>query len=555
MIGFFVNTLPLPVDLTADPAVGTLLGQVRETTLGAFAYQDIPFEKLVQELAPQRSLAYSPLFQVMLALQNTPLPAFALPGLTAEPVGQDGRTEKFDLTLSLSARGEELAGALSYSADLFEPATAERLLGWFSALLLGLVREPGWRVSELPLLGDEERQQLLAWSEGPPLPPLPGTAVCLHELVAAQAARTPGAVALIAGTERLTYGELWERVTELAVGLCGLGVGPEARVGVYLPRGPALVVALLAVLEAGGAYVPLDPTYPAERLALMLGDSGARVLLTQAELLGSLPATAGRTVLLDSAGRAAGRAAAPLPMRTAGPAPGPDNLAYLIYTSGSTGRPKGVALAHSSAVALVRWAREVWSDAELSGVLFATSASFDLSVFELFVPLASGGRVILAENALALPGLPAAGEVTLVNTVPSAMAELVRQGQVPASVRTVNLAGEALQRPLVDALYGLGTVARVWNLYGPSEDTTYSTFALQTPGRSPGIGRPIAGTRAHVLDRWLRPSPLGVAGELYLGGAGLGRGYFGRPELTAERFVPDPGSGPAGERLYRTGDL
>ncbi len=238
----------------------------------------------------------------------------------------------------------------------------------------------------------------------------------------------------------------------------------------------------------------------------------------------------------------------------------PENLAYLIYTSGSTGRPKAVALTQRSAVALVRWARRTWSAEELSGVLFATSVGFDLSVFELFVPLAWGGRVILAENALALPSLPAAGEVTLVNTVPSAMAELVRQGALPAGVRTVNLAGEALPRPLVEALYGLTQIEKVWNLYGPSEDTTYSTAALLArSGRgAPEIGRPLAGTRAYVLGRDGQPAPWGVPGELCLGGAGLARGYFGRPDLTAERFVPDSGmggKGEAGARLYRTGDL
>jgi amino acid adenylation domain-containing protein len=553
LIGFFVNTLVLPVDLAGDPPFCTLLDQVRETALGAYAYQDVPFERLVEALAPERSLAWSPLFQVLFILQNAPLPRIALPGLVAEPEGLPSGTEKFDLTLTLLETAEGgLRGALSYSTDLFERSTAERLLAWFERLLAGAMAAmaaPERRASELPLLAAAERRQLLAWGEAPSLPSV--AASCLHELVAAQAAETPAAEALVAGSERLTYGELRARAALLAAGLSGLGVGPEARVGVCLERGAALVVALLAVLEAGGAYVPLDPTYPAERLALMLGDSGARVLLTQAALGGRFPVAAEvRIVLLDPAGRSA----EPLPTALSLP-PGPDNLAYLIYTSGSTGRPKGVALTHRSAVALVRWAREVWSAAELSGVLFATSISFDLSVFELFVPLAAGGRVILADNALALPALPAAGLVTLVNTVPSAMAELVRQGGVPASVRTINLAGEALPQPLVDALYALGTVRRVWNLYGPSEDTTYSTFALQEPGKPPGIGRPVAGTRADVLDRSSRLSPPGVPGELHLGGAGLARCYFGRPELTAERFVPDSRSGLPGERLYRTGDL
>jgi amino acid adenylation domain-containing protein len=549
LIGFFVNTLVLPANLAADPTFASLLGQLRETTLGAYAHQDLPFEKLVEALAPERSLAYSPLFQVMLTFQNAPLPTLSLPGLTAEPAALGGKTEKFDLSLTLMTQGENtLVGSLSYSVDLFERTTAERLVGWFSVLLAGALGEPERRVSELPLLAAAEREQLQAWSAGADLLP---EISCLHELVAAQAARTPAAEALVAGDERLTYAELAARAGRLAAVLRGLGVGPEERVGVCLERGPALVVALLAVLEAGGAYVPLDPTYPEERLGLMLGDSGARVLLTQENLIDRLPAPAARVVLLDAAGGTLNR----WETRPAGPAPETDNLAYLIYTSGSTGIPKGVALTHRSAVAMVRWAQATWSREELAGVLFATSVCFDLSVFELFVPLASGGRVIVAANALALPTLPAAGEVTLVNTVPSAMAELVRQSAVPASVRTVNLAGEALQRPLVAVLYGLPQIERVWNLYGPSEDTTYSTFALQSRSaeRSPGIGHPIAGTRAHVFDRGQRPSPLGVPGELFLGGAGLARGYFGRPELTAERFVPDPQGD--GERLYRTGDL
>ncbi len=549
LIGFFVNTLVLPANLAADPTFGALLGQLRETTLGAYAHQDLPFEKLVEALAPERSLAYSPLFQVMLTLQNAPLPTLSLPGLTALPVALGGKTEKFDLSLTLMTQGEDaLLGSLSYSVDLFERTTAERLVGWFSVLLAGALGEPERRVSELPLLAEAEREQLRAWGAGADLLSEPS---CLHELVAAQAARTPAAEALVVGDERFTYADLLARSGRLAAVLRELGVGPEARVGVCLERGAALVVALLAVLAAGGAYVPLDPTYPEERLGLMLRDSGARVLLTQENLIDRLPAPGARVVLLD----AAGCALEPGKTKPAGPTPDADNLAYLIYTSGSTGVPKGVALTHRSAVAMVRWAQATWSREELSGVLFATSVCFDLSVFELFVPLASGGRVIVAENALALPKLPAAGEVTLVNTVPSAMAELVRQSAVPASVRTVNLAGEALQRPLVAALYGLPPIERVWNLYGPSEDTTYSTFALQARSaeRSPTIGRPIAGTRAHVFDRGQRPSPLGVPGELYLGGAGLARGYFGRPELTAERFVPAPEG--HGERLYRTGDL
>jgi amino acid adenylation domain-containing protein len=384
--------------------------------------------------------------------------------------------------------------------------------------------------------------------------------VGLHELFAARAAADPGATALVAGEERLSYAGLDARVRRLARHLRALGVGPEVRAAVCCERTADLIVALLAVLEAGGAYVPIDPAYPPERQAFMIADSQAPVLITQERLLPGLPrleGTEARIVCLD-------RDRAEIERRSAERLPrlaGADNLAYLIYTSGSTGRPKGVAIEHRSAVALVRWAEERFSREELAGTLAATSICFDLSVYEIFLPLAVGTTVILAENALALPLLPAAGEVTLINTVPSAMAELVRGGGVPRSVRTVNLAGEPLRAALVEKLYRLDHVEKVYNLYGPSEDTTYSTWALMRRGdpEPPSIGRPLAGTRACLLDREMRQVPDGEAGELYLGGAGLARGYLGRPELTAERFVPDPfaalACGRPGERLYATGDL
>jgi amino acid adenylation domain-containing protein len=382
------------------------------------------------------------------------------------------------------------------------------------------------------------------------------SSLCLHERVAAQASRNPEATALVAGDERLTYGELWGRTRALARQLRRMGVGPEVRVSVCTGRSADLVVGLLGVLEAGGAYVPIDPAYPEERQRLLMEDSGAAVLVTQERLLERLPKPAGRTtrvICLDKVppvddGEEGDRSDLPLPAA--------DNLAYLIYTSGSTGRPKGVAIQHRSAVALVDWAAETFGAERLSRVLAATSVCFDLSVFEIFVPLALGGTVYLAENALALPSLPAAGEVTLVNTVPSALAHLLRSGGLPESVRTVNLAGEALSGALVRQIYERTAVDQVWNLYGPSEDTTYSTFALIPRGATapPPIGRPVDGTQAYVLDASGEPVPAGAEGELFLAGAGVARGYLDRPDLTAERFVPNPW-GPAGDRLYRTGDL
>jgi pristinamycin I synthase-3/4 len=554
LIGFFVNTLALRGDLSAAPPFRALVGRVREATLNAYAHQDLPFERLVEELAPERSLDHTPLFQVLFVLQNAPVGKLALPGLTLAPIELEARGAKFDLTLSLAEEGSELAGSLEFDRDLFDPVTAARLLERFSVLARAAAAEPDRPVADLSLLSPAERQQTtIEWNH---TGDLAISGVDLYELVAAQARRTPEAEALVWQRERLSYGELTGRARRLAGTLRRLGVAAEDRVGICLRRSTDLVVSLLAVLAAGGAYVPLDPAYPTERLGFMVDDARMVVVITSEDLRERLPdlAAAGvRVLTLDGEGAAAGpETGDALPsVALAG------NLAYLIYTSGSTGRPKGVAIEHQSAVALARWAGSVFSREEMAGVLAATSMSFDLSVFELFAPLSCGGKVVLAENALELPLLPAAAEVTLINTVPSVMSELVRMGGVPAGVRIVCLAGEPLPGALVERIYEAGTVNRVYNLYGPSEDTTYSTFAHVLAGerRPPLIGRPVDGTRAYVTDRGFQPVPAGVAGELWLGGQGLARGYLGRPELTAERFAPDPWSPLPGGRLYRTGDL
>ncbi len=381
-----------------------------------------------------------------------------------------------------------------------------------------------------------------------PVPPF-----LLQEAFEEQAARSPQALAVVAGDERLTYGELDSRADQLARHLRRLGVGPEVRVGLCVERRAGMVAALLGILKAGGAYVPLDPAYPRQRLAYMLEDSGAEVLVAERRTLEAVPAGDRRVVLLDSP-LDSNTTAGPLEVQT-----DPENLAYLVYTSGSTGRPKGVAVTHRSAVALLRWARATFTPEEMAGVLASTSLCFDLSVFEIFAPLSVGGTVIVAADALALPSLPSDPPVTLLNTVPSAGAELVRAGGIPSSVRVATFCGEALPAAVPEGLYRTTAVRRVFNLYGPSEDTVYSTAACVEPGSSiPPIGRPIPGTRAFVMGpdgELVTATAEEEEGELLLGGLGLARGYLGRPDLTAERFVPDPWSGEPGARLYRTGDL
>ncbi|AEI67145.1 non-ribosomal peptide synthetase [Corallococcus macrosporus] len=549
LIGFFVNTLVLRTLLDGQPSFRELLARVRDVTLGAYTHQDVPFEKLVEALRPERSLSHAPLFQVMLTLDSTPdAEGPAQAGMALTPVSVAHRVSRFDLTLGFVEGKDGFSGGLEYSTALFDAGTAERLLGHLHTLLEAAVAAPDRAVFALPVLSPAETHRMLvAWNDtGAEVTP----DVCIHTLVERQAAATPEAVAVMAGEVTLTYRELEQRADRLARTLRQLGVGPEVRVGLCAERDADLLVAVLGILKSGGAYVPLDPAYPRQRLAFMLEDARPKVLVGQRALLDGLPPSGAVRLALDEAQADVADSRAPL-------VSAPDHLAYVLFTSGSTGRPKGVALAHRGAVALLRWTTRAFAADELAGVLASTSLNFDLSVFELFAPLIRGGAVVLARNALELPTLPAAQRVTLVNTVPSAMAELVRARALPDSVRTVNLAGEPLSQSLVEAIHQSAPgVRRVLNLYGPTEDTTYSTYAVAAPGaaREPTVGRPVEGTRAYVLDALGQPVPQGVAGELHLGGAGLARGYADRPELTAERFVPDAFSQRPGARLYRTGD-
>ena len=550
LIGFFVNTLVMRGRMIGDPRFSELVAATREVCLGAYAHQDVPFEKLVEEIDPERDLGYAPLFQVMLILQNASQGGLELPGLRLSHVGREDKTAKFDLNLAMSDNGTALFGILEYSTSLFDLATIRRMAQHFENLLNSIVRDPNLRLSELDLLGDEERHRLLVqWNDTHVQYP---AGQCIHQLFEAQVAQNPEAIALVSEDQRLTYRELNRRANQLAHHLIALGVGPEILVGVLAERSVEMIVGLLATLKAGGAYVPLDPQYPVERLSFTLADADVAVLLTQQSLLGLLPPSKAQVVCLDQKSEFA-QLPSQNPVSTSIPA----NLAYTIYTSGSTGRPKGVAITHHSAAILLHWASETFGADTLTNVLASTSICFDLSVFEIFVPLSYGTTVVLAENALALPTLAVANDVTMINTVPSAMRELVRMEAIGPSVRVVNLGGEALSRNLVEDVYRCSAVKEVWNGYGPSEDTTFTTACLvpQGPDQKVTIGGPLPNTEIYIVDQRLQPVPVGVAGELCISGEGLARGYLNRPSLTAERFVPNPFGARTGARLYKTGDL
>ena len=536
MRGLFLNALPLRLRIAA--------GSWSELARRAFAaerdmlpFRRYPGAQLERDLGER-------IFEVVFNYVHFHAVEEVLAGGELQVLGM---TKAEGTNQTLAAHFDHRSLQLEYDPSQLSAGQVAALASRYAAALAAIAADPEAPHDRVDLLSAAERAQLAGWSRhGAP----PEDLEPIHRLFLRQVRKNPGATALVAGHERISYGELEAAAAAISRRLLAAGVEPDDRVGVCAERTPALVAALLGVLASGGAYVPLDPKYPGERLRTMIEDSGAAVLLAGDGLSLELPAD--REILVLPLG----------PIEPSGHEVSPerpvllDQLAYVIYTSGSTGRPKGVAITHRSASARLAWARQEFSAEELSGVLAATSVCFDLSVFELFAPLASGGTVILADDALALPGLAAASEVRLVNSVPSAVGELERGAGIPAGVVSVNLAGEPLPRQLVERLYAQSGVRRVRNLYGPSEDTTYSTGATVSRGEenAPPIGRPLPGTRAFVLDSFFHPSPPGVPGALYLGGSGLARGYLGRPDLTAERFLPDPAAVVGGERLYATGD-
>jgi amino acid adenylation domain-containing protein len=566
LIGFFVNTLALRADLSGDPTFRGLLARVREATLGAYAHQDVPFERLVDELQPERSLSHNPIFQAFFAFANTPDEALAFPGIEVSPIPVLTATAKFDLALGLGERDGALDGFLEYAVDLFDAATVRRLGEHLGVLLEAVAADPDRRISALPILSAAERLQVVeAWN---PDAGLPAPDVCLHELFELQATLAPGRVALVHADERTTYGELNGRANRLARHLRGRGVDAGSRVGICLERGTEMLVAVLGVLKAGAAYVPFDPAYPAERLAYMAEDSGVSVLLTQRVLLDRLPAAGVPLVCLDAGPEEeiARESGENLQLRAS-----PDSLAYVIYTSGSTGRPKGAMLTHAAVVRLFS-ATDTWFcfGADDVWTLFHSFA-FDFSVWEIWGALLHGGRLVVvpflvSRSAEQLRHLLRDEGVTVLNQTPTAFQQLVQADALEAepleALRLVVFAGEALQleglRPWLDR-YGPER-PRLVNMYGITETCVHSTYHqvsgadLQQAGVGTPIGVAIPDLRLHVLDPAAEPVPVGVPGELYVGGPALARGYLGRPGLTAARFVPDPFARVPGERLYRSGD-
>ncbi len=560
LIGFFVNTLVLRTDLAGGPSFRETLRRVRAATLGAYEHQEVPFERLVEELQPRRSLSHAPLFQVMFVLEGAGPVGGGLPGVEAREVGTESGTSRFDLTLGMAAHPGGLGAGLEYDTELFDRGTVRRMLEHLERVLEQVAADPDAPLAALELLGEAERRRVVEeWNRTEAEYP---AGLCIHQLFEAQAERTPDAVAVVFEDASLTYRQLNERANRLAHHLRRRGVGPEARVGLCLERGLEMMVALLGVLKAGGAYVPLDPGHPAERLALVLADSGVAVLLAQDALRGALPARAGVEVVSVDAGWAEiARESAGNPRGGAAPA----NLAYVIYTSGSTGTPKGVMNAHGGVVNRLWWMQAAFGLGADDVVLQKTPFSFDVSVWELFWPLQQGARLVMARpeghrDPAYLQEVIERRGITTLHFVPSMLQPFLEAADPERcrSLRRVVCSGEALPPALVERFHERFPAAvELHNLYGPTEaavDVSWWPCGGRGPVEVVPIGRPIHNTRLYVLDAALRPAPVGVPGELFIGGVQVARGYLDRPELTAERFVPDPFAPASGARLFRTGD-
>jgi amino acid adenylation domain-containing protein len=561
LIGFFVNTLVLRTSLRGEPSFRELLTRVREVALGAYAHQDVPFEMLVEELQPERDMSRSPLFQIMFSLQNTPGEELELPGLKLSHAGAESAAAMFDLTLSLEEKHGAISGSLNYNTDLYDRGTILRILSSFKLLLEGFVAHPDQSISSVPLLSPAELHQLLhLWNDtAAPF----SQHLCLHQLFEQQVQRSPDAAAVVYDGRSLSYAELNARANQLAHHLLSVGITPGSLVALCLERAPEMVIALLAILKAGAAYLPLDPTYPQERLQLMLSDVPVSLLITSEQLREGLPAHRAPLLAIDTEAELIATHSTANPVTDVTP----DNLAYGIYTSGSTGRPKAAGVYHRGVVNLLEWYISEFSIEASDRVLLITSLSFDLTQKNIYAPLVKGATLYLPPTELydpqQLSGLIEDYGITLLNCTPSAFYPLIEHGGAGGwkrlrTLREVFLGGEGIA---VGRLKGWqeweGTRAEVVNTYGPTECTDVVAYHRlgEEEGVGAPIGKPIKNTRLYVLDEGRGAVPVGAVGEIYIGGVGVGAGYLGDAEKTAEKFVADELSGSEGERLYRTGDL
>jgi amino acid adenylation domain-containing protein/non-ribosomal peptide synthase protein (TIGR01720 family) len=560
LIGFFVNTLVLHTDLSGNPTFQQLLSRVRQETLNAYLHQDLPFEQLVDVLKPPRNLGYSPLFQVMLVFQNMPLEELDLAGLTATFLSPTNKIARFDLTLSLTEKNEQLEGYLEYNTDLFDASTIQRMIGHFQVLLAGIVDHPQQRINELPLLTVAEQQQCLAWNQTQTEYPKDR---CVHQLFEAQVAKTPNAIAVVFEEQQLTYQALNEQANQLAHYLRTLGVQPEVLVGLCVERSLAMIIGILGILKAGGAYLPLDPTYPSARIAFMLADAQVTVLLTHSRTQQNLPSHHGKVINLD----ADWKTFSTLSKNNLNVEVTANNIAYVDYTSGSTGQPKGVEIPHRGITRLLFGVDYVQLDANQVFLQMAP-ISFDASTLEIWGALLHGGQCVLFPNQT-----PTTQELNRVlhqfhiNTLwlTAALFNTIidESPEILSDIRQLLVGGEALSTTHIRRALNALPNTQLINGYGPTESTTFTccypipqSLFLSAQGLfTIPIGKPISNTKVYLLDSSLNLVPIGVLGELYIGGDGLARAYLNRPTLTAEKFIPNPFSQQPGARLYKTGDL
>jgi amino acid adenylation domain-containing protein len=562
-IGCFINTLALRTNLDGNPSFQQLLGRVQQVALAAYAHQDLPFEKLIEELNPIRDLSRSPIFQVMFLFEQTTSDDWTLPELIVTEIEVPSTIANFDLVLDLQATADGIEGGIEYNTDLFDAATIKRLIGHFQTLLTGIVANPTQQIADLPLLTPAEQQQILVeWNDTQ----IDYPHLCIHQLFEAQVKRTPTNIAVVCGNDHVTYHQLNCRANQLADRLQQVGVTVNVLVGICLERSIDLVVGLLGILKAGGAYLPLDPNYPLARLSYMLADAGVEILLTQPELLAALPSHQLQVVCLDPGWSELTDDRSEHVEYQTQRAVTPDCLAYVLYTSGSTGQPKGVAIEHRNVVNFLTAMRHSPGLQPTDILTAVTTISFDIAALEFFLPLIVGAKVIVVSREIAIDADRLlthliASQTTVMQATCTTWQLLLAAGWSATYPLKVLCGGEPLPAGLAHQI--LATGSELWNLYGPTEATVWSTIAqifipnttTTSINQVTTIGRPIANTQIYILNPQLQPVPIGIPGELYIGGAGVIRGYLNRPELTAEKFSPNPFSTDPSAHIYKTGDL